>query len=89
MDPEHDYKVFSGSPASGGPLRTAAAMNRGNWDYAPIVLATPGGFLCAIGEHIEKEFLLIEGHKRHRYLNALEFMGKRLGPQRIFVLTLT
>lgn len=87
MDPVHDLAVYSGKGTGRGKLPTAKALDAGAWDYAPIVLYTPGGFICPKGEHIRKDYLLIEGHSRYRYLNALIHDGKRLDDQRVFILT--
>ncbi len=88
MDPVHDLGVYSGSTTKWGKLPTAKALDEGAWDYAPVILSTPGGYICPKGEHIAKDYLLIEGHSRHRYLNALIHHGKKLDDQRVFVLTM-
>lgn len=88
MDPVDDLAIYSGNGTGWGKLPTAMALDEGAWDYAPIVLHTPGGYICPGSDHIRKDYLLIEGHSRHRYLNALIHDGKRLGDQRVFVLTM-
>lgn len=50
------------------------------------MLPTPGGFIDTLGKHIEAKFLLVEGHKRRRYLNALIQRGIEVAPQRVLVL---
>lgn len=89
MDPVHDLAVFSRPGVGGRKLATAEALDEGAWDYAPIILHVPGGYICPKGEHVQRDYLLIEGHSRHRYLNALIHHGHKLPPQRVFVLTLT
>ncbi|MBZ0218539.1 MAG: hypothetical protein K8F25_18425 [Fimbriimonadaceae bacterium] len=86
MDPEHDYDAFSGR-LDGRKKPVAIALDQGEWDYAPIVLSTPDGFIDGIQEHIITPYFLIEGHKRRRYLNALLHKGLCIKDQRIFVLT--
>ncbi len=87
MTPEHDFKVFNDRYLTGLAASTASTLNAGKWEYAPVVLSTAGGFICSIGEHINKDFLLIEGHKRFRYLYALLTKGVDVEPQRVWVLT--
>ena len=70
----------------GERLQTAVALDDGEWDIAPIVLRTPNGFLDTYGHQIDAGFLLIEGHKRRRYLNALVERGRELIDQRVFVI---
>lgn len=85
LDPIHDFRVFSGQ-VGGEKLSTAKALDTGKWDYAPIVLETPDGFIDFTGTYIETPFFLVEGHKRRRYLNALLHQGVKLLAQRVFVL---
>ncbi|KXJ63098.1 hypothetical protein AXY46_03525 [Achromobacter xylosoxidans] len=89
MDPVHDLAAYSKPGLGGKKHATAEALDKGAWDYAPIVLHVPGGYICPKGEHVQKDYLLIEGHSRHRYLNALIHDGRKLSHQRVFVLTLT
>jgi hypothetical protein len=70
--------------ALGAP--TATALDKGRWDYAPIVLPTPNGFIYTIGMFIDSKYLLVEGHQRRRYLNALVHRGVVLEPQRVILL---
>ena len=85
LDPEHDYKVFSGK-VGGEKSQTAKTLDAGHWDYAPIVLETPEGFIDRVGDHIKTKYFLVEGHSRRRYLNALLRRNVQLGKQRVFVL---
>lgn len=84
LNPEHDFKVFANP---GGRKRpTAEALDQGEWDFAPPVLSTPGGFIDTLGNHVQAEYLLVEGHQRRRYLNALTERGVELVDQRVFIL---
>lgn len=85
LNPEHDYRAFTERQYE-KKHPTAAALDTGHWDYAPIVLRTPDGFIDTIGEAVKAEYLLVEGHQRRRYLNALLYRGVKLDPQRVFVL---
>ncbi len=85
LDPDHDYNAFA-EPEVGTKLQTAIALDSGKWDYAPIVLRTPGGFVDTLGKVIKANYLLVEGHQRRRYLNALLHRGIEVAPQRVFVL---
>ncbi|MET4103129.1 hypothetical protein ABIE58_002566 [Roseovarius sp. MBR-78] len=84
LAPEFDYEVFNRDGFNTHP--TATALNLGSWDFAPIVLYTPGGFLDRYRAMQNYEYLLIEGHQRRRYLNALVAQGQQLSEQRVFVL---
>ena len=85
MNPEHDYNVFSGR-LDGQKLPTASALDQGEWDYPPIVLVTPNGFIDPMQEHIDMPYFLVEGHKRRRYLNAMLHRGKSVKNQRVYIL---
>lgn len=85
LDPEHDYNAFA-RPEMGGKHPTAVALDQGEWDYAPPVLCTPNGFIDTLGTVIDANYLLVEGHCRRRYLNALIERGQALEDQRVFVM---
>lgn len=85
LNPEDDYKTFA-EPETGEKLDTAIALDAGHWDYAPVVLRTPDGFIDTIGEVVKAKYLLVEGHQRRQYLNALLYRGTKLPSQRVFVL---
>ncbi|WP_370304361.1 hypothetical protein [Pseudooceanicola sp.] len=85
LNPEHDFSVFSGQK-TGEKLHTAKALDSGQWDFPLIVLETPGGFTDCMGDHIETEYFLVEGHKRRRYLNALLHRECSLADQSVYVL---
>ncbi|TCS66641.1 hypothetical protein EDD52_102459 [Primorskyibacter sedentarius] len=88
LNPKHDFEVFSGQE-TGEKLPTARALDSGQWDFPLVVLETPDGFIDCIGDHIETEYFLVEGHKRRRYLNALLHRGVSLAHQRVYVLSST
>lgn len=84
LDPEHDYKVFNAY----GETPTAAPMNaKGTWDYPLLTLETPSGVRTHGGELPHVRYLLIEGHSRYRYLNALAVRGRAAAQHEVFILT--
>ncbi|MAM09695.1 MAG: hypothetical protein CML23_04385 [Rhizobiaceae bacterium] len=85
LNPEHDFEVFNGQK-TGEKLLTAKALDSGHWDFPLVVLETLGGFTDCMGDHIETDYFLVEGHKRRRYLNALLHHGASLADQRVYVL---
>jgi hypothetical protein len=83
--PQFDYDVFQGQ---GDKLATARALDEGTWDYPIIVLRTPSGMRGYDGDFPDVRLLLVEGHQRHRYLNALHALGKPpRGPHKVFVIS--
>jgi hypothetical protein len=73
FDPSHDYATFN----KYGGLPTARAMNAtGTWDYPVILLHTPEGVMDLEGPLPDVRHVLIEGHCRMRYLNALVVRGR-------------
>ncbi|TIU42472.1 MAG: hypothetical protein E5W28_01095 [Mesorhizobium sp.] len=84
VDAEHDFKVFN----EFGGIPPAPVMNAtGTWDYPILVLETPSGVQTYTGELPEVRCLLIEGHNRYRYLNALAAKGRVSAHHTVFVLT--
>jgi hypothetical protein len=88
-DPEVDYAQAQGKlgfPKSA----TAKAFDSGSWDYPIIALETPEGIVSFAGDMPDVRFVLIEGHSRYKYLNALHALGKPVNDRHeLFVLTLT
>ncbi len=82
---EHDYRVFSQGNGA-GPLATARRWRDGTWDVPIVVLSTPAGVDSYDGAMPEVRFLLIEGSKRLRFLNALAHRGEQTGPHKLYVL---
>ena len=89
FDPEIDYAQLHGDlgfPKSA----TAAALDNGTWDYPVIALDTPDGIISSVGERPEVRMVLIEGHTRYKYLNALHVLSKPMNDtHEFFVLELT
>jgi hypothetical protein len=82
--PQFDYDVFH---EFGETHPTAKALDLGAWDYPIIVVRTPSGIRTCDGcERPEVRFLLVEGHQRVRYLNALNSRSVVLKPQDLFIL---
>lgn len=86
MDPIWDFDQFNGARGL-GPISTARAMNTGTWDMPLLVLKTPNGLHSAEGELHEVRFVVAEGSKRMRYLNALRHRGEGAGPHALLVLS--
>lgn len=93
LDPEFDYKQFQGA-GSFGKTATARDLDQGTWEFPIVALSTPSGWLTRSDEHphdavelADERLMLLEGHQRHRYLNALQFRGTPPeGPHRVFIL---
>jgi hypothetical protein len=85
MEPDLNYRVFNCEGAF-GPLPTARALNQGTWDIPLLALETPNGIRSAHGEMPEVRFVVAEGSKRMRYLNALRHRGAAPGPHELFIL---
>ncbi|MEQ9506203.1 MAG: hypothetical protein RLO80_08010 [Hyphomonas sp.] len=86
-NPEHDAHVFSLDNPRGYHAPAQNWLN-GTWTIPTVVLSTPNGVVGYDGEDGECRFLLIEGSKRYRYLNALRWQGIDTGPHNVFVLTI-
>jgi hypothetical protein len=83
--PDHDYEVFQ-KGGGWGPLPTARGWLNGSWDVPVVILETPYGVRSYDGDLPNARFLIIEGSKRYRYLNALIHRGEDTGPHSVFVL---
>lgn len=86
LSPQFDYDTFQ---RQGGDDRhqTAIALDAGTWDYPMVVLSTPYGVRNSGKEHLGVRFVIVEGHQRHRYLNALHFLGRPpTGPHEVIIL---
>lgn len=93
FNPEFDYDVFQNS-INGRKLPTVEALDSGTWDYPIIALYTPNGWRTMRTENheriptiIDERYMLIEGHQRYRYLNALH--AKNIAPEgkhKVFVI---
>lgn len=92
LDPEFDYEQFQG--CHGFPkAHTAIDLDRGTWEYPIVALSTPSGWITRELSHPHDwtglptaRLMLLEGHQRHRYLNALHHRGTPPeGLHRVFV----
>lgn len=87
MDAEHDYAAFNAGGGF-GPNSTARAMNTGTWDMPLRVLETPNGIVShGEGDLPDIRYVVAEGSKRMRYLNALLARGEGVGPHEVFILS--
>lgn len=87
LDPEFDYESFQGRYGD-DKLQTAKALDTGTWDYPIVALSTPSGWRSLKGEFPSERLMLIEGHQRHRYLNALHYLNKAPnGPHDVFIVS--
>ncbi len=92
LDPDFDYEQFQGGDGW-GKTETARDLDRGTWTYPIIALSTPSGWITQNAEHphdavelTDERLMLLEGHQRHRYLNALHHRGTPpAGPHQVFV----
>jgi len=71
LDPEFDYDAFNRNNRFGGHPTSRPMNATGTWDYPIVLLETPNGVRDRPEERPDVRFLLIEGHSRRRYLNAL------------------
>jgi len=74
LHPEFDLKQLNGRLCKHPVAR--AFEEHDTWDYPVIVLSTPYGIIGYTGEQPDVRHVLVEGHQRHRYLNALFVLGK-------------
>jgi len=87
LHPEFDYETFQ---RRGGTDRhaTALALDAGTWDYPMVLLSTPFGVIDGGKPLPDVRLVIVEGHQRHRYLNALHALGLApAGPHETIVLT--
>ena len=94
LQPACDRKAFLEVHriSSGGHPTVRPFQQHGTWDFPILVLHTPRGLRIDGTPVPETSHLLIEGHSRMRYLNALAVLGPPFGhaplqcEHRIFVL---
>lgn len=87
LEPQFDYETFH---RRGGANRhpTAVALDSGTWDYPMVLLSTPRGIIDSGRRHSDVRSVIVEGHQRHRYLNALHALGRApRGPHQVIVLS--
>lgn len=83
LDPKRDFKVFND-----GKLQTALDFNEHQtWSMPPVVLETPKGVVTWSEEPLtDVRYVLVEGHKRLRYLAGALDAGRGGGPHDLFIL---
>ena len=90
LAPDYDRKVFENTSFNGKAHPTAQAfIEGGTWDYPIVTVSCPNGIISPRFPNGRNEptLLLVEGHQRHRYLNALNYFGEAPeGPHKVFVL---
>ena len=87
LNPKYDYKVFQ---RKGGENHhpTALALDAGTWDYPMILLSTPNGIIESGYLKADVRLVIVEGHQRHRYLNALHFLDQQPdGPHEVIIIS--
>jgi hypothetical protein len=87
LNAQFDYQTFQ---RKGGDDRhaTAKALDQGTWDYPMILLSTPHGIIDFDTMHLGVRYVIVEGHQRHRYLNALHVLGKPpQGPHEVMIIS--
>lgn len=87
LHPQFDYDTFQ---RNGGDHRhaTALALDSGTWDYPMVLLSTPYGVSNLGKLHRDVRLVIIEGHQRHRYLNALHALEMPPeGPHEVLVVS--
>jgi hypothetical protein len=92
LDPEFDYREFQGMHGR-DKTQTAVDLDQGTWEYPIVALSTPSGWITRSEKHPhdsielpDERLMLLEGHQRHRYVNALHWRGTPpQGPHRVFV----
>jgi hypothetical protein len=87
LHPQFDFDTFQ---RRGGADRhpTAVALDHGTWDYPMVLLSAPCGVIDG-GELLpDVRLVIVEGHQRHRYLNALHVLGRAPpGPHETIILS--
>jgi len=92
LDPDFDYEQFQGMSGF-ARSQTAEELDQGTWVYPIVALSTPSGWVTRDLKHPHdfidlpnERLMLLEGHQRHRYLNALHHRGlPPNGPHRVFI----
>jgi hypothetical protein len=84
---QFDYDTFH---RGGGDKRhpTAMALDSGTWDYPMVLLSTPQGVIDSDAILPDVRYVIVEGHQRHRYLNALHGLNQApVGPHEVLILS--
>ncbi|GLK81832.1 hypothetical protein [Methylopila turkensis] len=84
FDAAFDFETFNSYPDN----PTSEPMNRtGTWKIPIVILNTPAGVIDAQGPDPRSRHLLVEGHQRLRYLNALVARRQGAPAHHVFVLS--
>lgn len=87
LHPEFDYDQLQGLLAF-EKSQTAVELDNGTWHLPIVALSTPSGWRARRGNLPDERLMLVEGHQRHRYLNALHAKGiAPKGPHQVFVIS--
>jgi len=87
LHPEFDYEAFQRRGGTDRPA-TALALDAGTWDYPMVLLSTPFGVIDGGTPLPDVRLVIVEGHQRHRYLNALHALRRApVGPHDTIILT--
>jgi hypothetical protein len=87
LDPEFDYEQFQGMHGF-EKTQTAKELDQGSWSLPIVALSTPSGWQTKHRTLPDERLMLLEGHQRHRYLNALHARGTPPdGPHQVFILS--
>lgn len=87
LNAQFDYETFQ---RRGGAdrHRTAVALDCGSWDFPMVLLSTPYGIVDLNTAHPAVRLVIVEGHQRHRYLNALHALRRPpTGPHEVIILS--
>jgi hypothetical protein len=88
LDPDFDYRQFQNAKRFANHPTVTSIDQSGTWDYPIIVLETPNGFRDSNRSYSEEKYLLIEGHKRLRYLNAKHQREECMPCHQLFLLSI-
>lgn len=94
LDPDWDFCTFTVQPDGWQPA-TGLALDRGTWDYPLVCLSTPSGIWTLDPDAPDHRrplpdvrLVIVEGHQRHRYLNALHARSiPPQGPHKVFIIS--
>lgn len=84
---EFDYEVFRADKPNALPTAAPQNWTGGTWTIMPVLLETPEGVKFHDAEYPDTRYLVVEGSKRYRWLNALAHRGDPTGPHLCYVLS--
>lgn len=86
LEPDFDYDQFQGDLGF-EKSPTAVELDEGTWPFPIVALSTPSGWRARHADLPDERLMLVEGHQRHRYLNALHHKGLAPpGPHDVFII---